>query len=127
MPVKPDVLSTYQRWMQFAITTGTIVVSTGAFVWAMMVYALDEQYVRIEDFETFKEEIEGSISRVESSTQLVVKTAVSDLQCDLMRSELNDLEATILYKNDHGIPAGLDQVLRDQKLRTLESRRDCTE
>ena len=118
-------ISVAQRWMQFLITTTTIVISTGTMVWAVMVYALDSEYVQIEDFETFKQEIKTELEVNRSSTQRVVDRAVATLQCDLLRSELNDLDATILYKTDHSIPSGLDTVLRDQKLRELQSRTDC--
>ena len=120
-----DQISTTQRWMQFLLTTSTIVVSTGAFVWAMMVYALDAEYVQLEDFDAFKREIKQDIHEVKEANQNIVGDAVSQLQCDLLRGELDDLDATILYKRDHKIPTGLDEVLRDQKLRALQGRSDC--
>jgi hypothetical protein len=125
MPALSDQISAAQRWMQFLITTSTIVVSTGAFVWAMMVYALDEEYVQIEDFEEFRAEVKRDIQAVGGENRQALSAAVSNLQCDLMRSELDDLDVTILYKDDHGIPSGLDKVVREQKLRAFQSRSDC--
>jgi DNA-binding protein YbaB len=105
---------TAQRWMQFAGTAGTIVTSTVLCVWAVMVYALDREYVQIEDFEAFKHEIKADL-----------KDAVGEVHCAAMQQKLMELNTTISFKGQAGQDARLEKLLRDNQEISIKSDRRC--
>ena len=116
---------TIEKVLSLLYTTGGIVAATGMAAWGMMTWAMDDRYVEQSEFEEQIQQIDQRFDESDQNTQEAVVEAVSNIQCDDLRSELDDLDATILYKRDHKIPTGLDEVLRDQKLRALQGRSDC--
>lgn len=103
-----------QRWMQFLVTSGTIVVSTVGCVWAVMVYALDNEYVQIEDFDEFKHEV-----------KLEIREVVGGVNCQSIINEIESLNITITFKEKAQEDAALERLLRDNKVSQLHSDVSC--
>lgn len=111
MPNHPQEkgITLIQRWMQFAVTTATIVVSTVGCVWAVMVYALDNEYVQVEDFDKFKKEI-----------KVEMRSAISDVHCASIRQKIMELNTVITFKTQSGADPALERLLRENQIEALE-------
>lgn len=111
---KEPAITIAQRWAQFAVTTSTIVVSTVACVWGVMVYALDSEYVQIEDFDKFKNEI-----------KVEIRSAVADVHCQSIRQKVMELNTVITFKKQLGQDASLEKLLRENQMQSLQGDKRC--
>lgn len=106
------VITTGQRWMQFLITSGTIIGGTTLMTWGMLTFAMDTKFVTDEEFGKFKEEVTASVARIETSTQTSLDDAVMDLKCEALRQRAAELETTATFKESVGQSAALERSLR---------------
>lgn len=111
---KEPAVTVAQRWGQFLTTTGTIIFGTVASVWAVMVYALDDRYVKHEDLSAAVVEIKTTIQR-----------SARQVQCEALLDDIQRLEQTIAFKARNGEDSALEQIILESDKRKLNTYGGC--
>ena len=114
-----------EKWVKLLAMTIGVVTFLGTASWSVLTYAMDQEYVKLEDMEDFSIEFDKKIEQLDNNNRQLIKETASSIECTMIKQRISELSSQIRYKQQEQQDYSLQQFQLDEQNLNLSLREDC--